>query len=101
MATACLLAVTGTGIVLKLSTKPAHAACSAGGGLGHTGPGDSIHLTGGTHQRVHFGEAFEHNAAIIHAAYQPGGNGRSPLRSPVEHYVALPTGVHQGRHCAR
>ncbi|MFO1061987.1 MAG: hypothetical protein U1E53_34070 [Dongiaceae bacterium] len=41
VAAAGLLAVAGTGIVLKLSARPAHAACSVGGGggIGHTGSG--------------------------------------------------------------
>ncbi|MFO1061191.1 MAG: hypothetical protein U1E53_30020 [Dongiaceae bacterium] len=102
VAAAGLLAVAGTGIVLKLSARPAHAACSVGGGggIGHTGSGDGIHLTGGNHHRPRFGAGFAHNAAIIHAAYQ-GGRDRPRFGRVFEAFVALPTGVHQGRNAAR
>jgi hypothetical protein len=103
---ASLLAMIGGGVTLKLSTSPAHAACSSGSGVAASGAGDGpIHLGGRSHRHFDFGNWRGHNPQVIHAAYlarfsHPFGS-RDKQGSLTEHFVLLPTGFKQGRFLAR
>lgn len=108
VAAASLLAMVGGGVALKLSTSPAHAACSSGGGIaggGGVGDGGPIQIGGRAHHHFDFGQWRGHNAQVIHAAYL--GRFSHPYESPAkqggwtERFVLLPTGTKQGRFLAR